>query len=88
MVFPENVRNIPREERLEWLNFIFEDGFDAYDRMMKFGSLPQRAAAFHVRMFVRHPSLRWAAEQFFVVYFKIVLRKGGSSENVCTPVSR
>ena len=84
--FPENVRKIPREERAEWLNFIFEDGFDSYDRMMKYGSLPQRAAAFHVRMFVKHPSLRWAAELFFRVYFELGNRNSRSDNR--TPVSR
>jgi len=78
-------KTIPREKRLELLNFIFEDGFDTFDRMTKSGTFPQRAAAFHVRMFVRHPSMRWAAELFFRVYFKLASpdRRG----EIQTPIS-
>ncbi len=78
-------RLIPREKRAEWLNFIFEDGFDSYCRMMRSGSFPQRAAAFHVRLFVRCPSLRWASELFFRCYFKLVNRNG--NDEMCTPIS-
>lgn len=76
---PKALNMIPREKRAEWLKFIFEDGFDSYDRMMKYGSLPQRTAAAHVRMFVRHPSMRWYADLFFRIYFKLVNRKAGES---------
>ena len=73
MWFSSNVqREIPREKRAEWLNFIFEDGFDSYRRMMKSGSIPQRLAAWHVRLFIEHPSLRWTAEHFFRIYFRLV----------------
>ena len=64
-------KTIPLEKRLESLTSIFEDGFDVFDRITKSGSFPQRAAAFHVRMFLRHPSMRWATELFFRVYFKL-----------------
>lgn len=80
---------IPREKRAEWLKFIFEDGFDSYNRMMKYGSLPQRIAAFHVRLFVKHPSLRWVAELFFRVYFRIADRNHTeTTEQLCTPISK
>ena len=65
-------QEIPREKRMEWLDFIFENGFDSFDRMMKYGSLPQKIAAFHLRMFVKHPAMRWATELFFRVYFTLV----------------
>ena len=64
-------KTIPLEKRLESLTSIFEDGFDTFDRITKTGTFPQRAAAFHVRMFLRHPSMRWATELFFRVYFKL-----------------
>ena len=64
------IKQVPREKRAEWLNFIFEDNYNAYCRMMKSGSIPQRIAAFHVRMFVKHPSMQWAAELFFLCYFR------------------
>ena len=86
MWFSQNAqRMIPREKRVEWLNYIFEDGFDAYDRMMKYSSFPQRVAAFHVRMFIKHPSLRWAAELFFRLYFMVLLRR--QSESLSTSIS-
>ena len=79
---------IPREKRLEWLNFIFEDCFDSFDRMMKYGSLPQRAAAFHLRMFMKHPSLCWASELFFRIFFMITSHKSEQPERLSTSVSR
>ena len=83
---PKALKMIPREKRAEWMEFIFEDGFDSYRSMMKYGSLPQRTAAFHVRMFVRHPSLRWAAELFFRIYFNLTHQKNG--DQLCTPIPR
>jgi len=70
--FSSRAQRTPRKKRVEWLDFIFEDGFDSYDRMTKSGSIPQRIAAFHLRVFVKHPSMRWIAELFFRVYFMLV----------------
>lgn len=69
LFLPKNQKLIPREKRVECLDFIFADGFDTYNRMMKSGSFSQRLAAYHVRMFVKHPALRWAADLFFRGYF-------------------
>ena len=77
---PNAQKMIPRAKRAEWLDFIFADGFDSYCDMLKYGSLSQRVTAFHVRMFVKHPSLRWAADLFFRFYYMLVLRKSGSSD--------
>ena len=78
---PKAQRLIPREKRAEWLDFIFADGgFDSYCDMLKCGSLSQRVTAFHVRLFVKHPSLRWAADLFFRFYYMLVLRKRESSD--------
>ena len=86
--FPTRIKEIPREKRVEWLKFIFEDGFGSYDRMMKYGSLPQRAAAFHVRLFVKYPVLRWYAELFFRVYFRLAEQsRPKETENFRTPIS-
>ena len=82
---PKAQKTIPREKRVEYLKFIFENGFDTFNRMTKSGSLPQRASAFHVRMFVRHPSMRWAADLFFLVYFKLV--PPNKSAEISTPIS-
>ena len=86
---PKAQQDISRKKRAEWLSFIFEDGFDSYNRMMKYGTLPQRIAAFHVRLFVKHPSLRWATELFFRVYFKIANRNHAeTTEQLCTPIPK
>ena len=82
-------KQIPREKRVEWLCFIFEDGFDSYERMMRYGSCSQRLASFHVQMFVKHPSLRWFAELFFRVYFSIAdWNRAETTEQLCSPIPR
>ena len=81
---PKAQKEIPCEKRVEWLNFIFEEGFRSYDSMMKFGSLPQRTAAFFVRLFVKYSFLRRSADLFFQLYFKHVYSR---SKEFCTPIS-
>lgn len=82
-------KQIPLEKRVESLSFIFEDGFDSYERMMRYGSCSQRLASFHVRMFVKYPSLRWFAELFFRVYFSIAdWNRAETSEQLCSPIPR
>ena len=72
---------------MEWLKFIFEHGFDSYDHMMKYGTSPQRIAAFHVRLFVKLPSLRWYVDLFFRCYFKLAARKRPKkTEQLCSPI--
>ena len=85
---PKAISQIPREKRAEWLKFIFEDGFDACRRMMKSGSLPQRMAAFHVRMFVKHPSMQWASELFFRCYFRLVNRNNKGQDGFCKQIGQ
>jgi hypothetical protein len=85
--FPENINLIPREKRLEWLQFVFEDGFDSYNRMMKYGTVLQRMAAFHVRLFVKCPALRWYAELFFRLFFMFVEKNSTrSADKLCIPI--
>ena len=79
-------KQVPRAKRAEWLEFIFADGFDSYNSMMAYGSFSQRLAAFHVRLFVKHPALRWAADLFFRFYFMLALRKSGSLESRYVPI--
>ena len=83
---PKALKMIPREKRAELLNLIFEDGFDSYKSMMKYGSFPQRTAAFHVRLFVKHPALRWYAEFFFRIYLRLTTQS--RNNDFRTPVSR
>ena len=74
------VRTIPREKRLETLKIIFPDSFDVYRDMLKYGSRAQRIAGFWVRMFMEHSSLRWAAERFFRLYFRLAEGNAGDRD--------
>lgn len=71
---PTSVKALPRERRVETLKTVFANGFDTYRDMLKHGSRAQRISGFWVRMFVLHPSLRWASELFFRLYFRLVER--------------
>ena len=72
---PKAIRQIPREKRLGTLKIVFANGFDSHRAMLKSGSSAQRMAGFWVRAFIRHPSLRWASERFFLFYFRLAERK-------------
>ena len=77
---PSAVQALPRERRVETLKTIFANGFDAYRNMLKHGSRAQRICGFWVRMFVKHPSMRWAAELFFRFYYYLTSRKEDKSD--------
>ena len=72
---PERIRKIPRTDRLLTLNNVFSDGFDDFELLLKGASFPGRVAGWWMRAFVRHPSLRYAAELFFGLYFFFSKRK-------------
>ena len=61
----KSIKGIPREKRAEQMEFIFEDGLDTYYRLMKYGSVEEKIIAFHVRIFVKYPSLRWYSDLVF-----------------------
>ena len=85
---PNTQKQVSRAKRAEWLGFIFEDGFGTYLKMMKSGSRPQRIAAWHVRLFIQHPSLRWYVDLFFRYYFRLVdLTAKAPAGQLCVPVS-
>lgn len=73
---------IPRQKRLETLRIVFANGFDFYRSMLKSGSRAQRMAGFWVRVFVRYPSMRWAAELFFRLYFRIAHNQTEGTNNL------
>ena len=68
---PENVRKIPRTRRTETLTSLFAGGFDDFGVLMKSQPRARRLAGWWVRTFVRHPTLRGAAELFFRLYFHV-----------------
>jgi len=72
------VRNVPRAERLETLEKMFAGGFGDFDLLLAAGSRAKRLAGWWAKAFVRHPSLRRAAELFFIyVYFPLAEGKNG-----------
>ena len=66
---PRNMRKVPRPQRLQTLQLLFENGFDDLKVLSAAVSRAKRIACWWVRMFVLHPWLRWTAERFFSVYF-------------------
>ena len=85
--YKRNQKEVSLEKRVKWLNFIFEDEFDSYNRMMKSGSIVQRLCAFHVRMFVKKQSLRWLADLFFRLYYAVVLNSDNMQDRRGKPIS-
>ena len=81
---PQNISLIPRERRLETLNMLFADGFDDFDQLLKRSGKFKRIAGWWVRVFVRHPAFRWAAELFFRCYFRISGAKKNKKDNFRT----
>jgi glycosyltransferase involved in cell wall biosynthesis len=72
------VENVPRQERLDSLKAIFADGLADFDGILRAASRPKRIAGWWVKVFVRHPAMRWLAERFFVwLYFPMTSLKGG-----------
>ena len=74
--YPFNMKNIPRQRRVETLLSLFDHGFGDFDALMKYANLPQRTAGHWVRIFLRCPKLRWAAEMFFRCYYAFLESKG------------
>jgi len=68
---PANIGAIPRERRVETLKMVFADGFGDFGKLLKYAGKARRIAGWWVRVFVRCPALRWAAEAFFLCYFRL-----------------
>ena len=84
-----SIQLIPREKRLETLRPILENRTDSYRDMLRYGSLPHRIAGFWVLVFLRHPSMRWAAELFFRCFFRLAGNRNETARKAFrTPVSR
>ena len=66
---PRSMRKVPRPQRLQTLQLLFENGFGDLKVLSAAVSRAKRIACWWVRMFVLHPWLRWTAERFFSVYF-------------------
>jgi glycosyltransferase involved in cell wall biosynthesis len=66
---PDYLKKISRADRLKTLEALFSDGFGDFKALLKGGALSRRIAGWWMRAFVRHPSMRYAAESFFRLYF-------------------
>ena len=72
-LFPKNIRNTPRQRRIETLKAAFADGFDNFDCLLKASTLPRRISALWVKLFVRCPALAWLTDFYFLyVYFPLI----------------
>lgn len=74
--YPQNIRAIPLERRLETLNILFSEGFHDFNLLLKSAGAGKRLAGVWVRGFVRYPALRGVAEFFFHCYFGLSEMKG------------
>lgn len=72
---PVRIKSIPRAERLAALELLFADGFEDFKSILRGAPLHRKIACWWFCTFVRHSSLRSAAELFFQIYFAIVLQK-------------
>ena len=68
---PFNLRTIPRAQRLETLGMMFPDGFGDLNELSRYAPRSKRIAVMWMRIFVRRPLLRPAAEWFFRCYFHL-----------------
>ncbi len=86
---PKAIRRISRKARRETLADLFKDGFADFDLLVRSASRPRKVAALFQKMFVRHPSIGWLADAFFLcVYHPLVgLRDGlrGAGGRSCGP---
>ena len=82
-----SIDGISRQWRLETLQLLFSDGYEDFDALLEYANLPKRIAGWWLKVFVRHPSLRWLSESFFRVYYRLSETRGRKNAYFCTPVS-
>lgn len=63
------IRNTPRQRRIETLTSLFADGFDDFDELTKASTKSRLVAGCFVKLFVRHPSMAWLADAFFLFLY-------------------
>ncbi len=69
--FPKNVKEIPRQRRLETLQLVFSNGFEAFDDLLRYASPWTKLKGWLIRAFVKHPPLRKLTELFFLVHLSL-----------------
>ena len=63
------IRNTPRQRRIETLTSLFADGFGDFDELTKASTKSRLVAGCFVKLFVRHPSMAWLADAFFLFLY-------------------
>ncbi|MBQ7179335.1 MAG: glycosyltransferase [Victivallales bacterium] len=69
--FPKHVKEIPRQRRLETLQLVFSNGFEAFDDLLRYASPWTKLKGLLIRAFVKHPALRKLTELFFLVHLSL-----------------
>jgi|GEM_PF-1303811 len=82
---PQNMRSIPRKQRAETLDRLFENGFDQFDSLLQYAPRHSRLVGPWVHVFVRHPSMRWLAELVFRGYFFLTRLRNRSRASFRSP---
>ena len=84
--YPTSMNQIPRRHRAETLQLMFSDGFENFNSLMKYANLSKRIVGWNIRIFVHHPSLRWAVELFFRFYYTACEMRKREKRSFRTPV--
>ena len=82
---PANMSSIPRKQRVETLNMIFENGFSDFDSLLKFAPSYKRVLGCWVHIFVRCPVFRLPAEWLFRGYFLLTGLREGKTASFRSP---
>jgi len=77
----KNIKSIPRSQRLETLKPVFSDGFDAFSALLKNASRSKRIAGWWIKLFISCPSMRWAVEQYFLLYSGLAHLRSRKTQN-------
>lgn len=63
---PRAIRTLTKQRRHETLAAVFENGFGDFDALTNVSTIPRKVAALFLKLFVRHPSMGWLADMFFI----------------------
>lgn len=70
---PKAICSLPAKKRRETLSLAFADGFGDFNAMTAVSTLPRKAAAHFLKLFLRRPRLGWISDAFFLcVYYPLV----------------
>jgi len=81
--YPYHMKNISRQQRVETLQLLFDDGFGDFKILLKYANFPKRVAGLGLRIFLCHPHLRRLVEIFFECYYKLCEIRGNQRPRCC-----